>query len=431
MSGDGSTRDRVGVRYTRWGVVAAGGGGGRIASEFLFADDMPGVEDRVVIMNTHPSDIRRAIEQFDDRARNVEETLQSHAFTFGSRDGAGNKFQHGRECAEEDVDVIVRQLSNSVAASNALLYVSTLGGGTGNGSIPYLIRQLSGDLDDDLRQGWMDGVKHLSMAVWPFASESPHRQFNAVCGLSRHLLTPQGTQNADMTILVSNEHLNRSIEGYDDSEENQNRERVNRMIPAAVNLMTAAGREADEVIDVEDYVSQPSDLGVFNFTFALTEDNPSPAIGPRTLFELASEQTYVPLDIETCRAVFGVIRAPREEVDDRTLTAASATAALDDWRRDMGIDSTGDATVIPRRDGKQTRDALLLLGGFDLDQLLAGSLDDYEAYKERIQAAQMLQSGNDETIEEVERLERNLRLYRKQNSSAPGDDRLSMGVTEP
>jgi cell division GTPase FtsZ len=395
-------------RYTSWGVVAAGGGGGRIASQFLIGDPTPGIGDRIVVMNTHPTDIRRTIEQLSDRVPDIEERFREHAFVFGSRDGAGNKFQHGRECVVEDADEIVRRLSDGIATANALLYVSTLGGGTGNGTVPYLVRQLNGEFSDEQYRGWMDGLNHVTLAVWPFAAESEHRQYNAVCGLSRLLLTPDREQNADMVLLASNEHLG--------SDGGQDRDVVNSKLPDAVELMIAAGRRADEVVDVEDYVSQPSDINCFHFSFGLAKEK-SPSIGPRWLFEQAAESTYVPMDVETCRAVFGVIRAPREDVESRKLTGAAATNALNEWKREHGISATGDATVIPAE--TDTRDALLLLGGFDLDRLLSGSMEAFQSYKSQLAGNQLL-GGSDEkntTLDEIERLEENLEVYRRINSS--------------
>jgi hypothetical protein len=415
---DGEDRDERGRgsadrRYTSWGVVAAGGGGGRIASEFFVDDPTPGVDDRVVLMNTHPADIRLTIEQLSERAPDIEERFREHAFVFGSRDGAGNKFQHGRECVAEDADEVVRRLSSEVAAANALLYVCTLGGGTGNGTVPYLIRLLKGELDEGAYSGWMDGLNHVALAVWPYASESEHRQYNAVCGLSRLMLTPDRAQNADMVLLASNEHLGEA------SGDDVDRGVVNRKLSEAVSLMIAAGRRTDEVIDVEDYVSQPSDIGCFHFTFGL-ERGLSSAIGPKWLFEQAAESTYAPMDPATCRAVFGVIRAPREEVESRELTAATATRALDEWKREHDVSATGDATVVPAE--TDSRDALLLLGGFDLDELLANSWDQFESYRSQLAANQLLDSDNDATVEEVDTLAENLELYRRINSSTDRGD---------
>jgi hypothetical protein len=274
------------------------------------------------------------------------------------------------------------------------------------------------------------------------------------------MMRPSGVQNADMTLLVSNEHLSRADSGDEadrirdeggavadadgarprgrrgrngggsgdggspnpaavDTERGSltGRDRVNRLVPPAVELMTAAGRDGDEIIDVEDYVSQPSDLGVFHFTFGLATDMHH-TLGPEPLFDNASENTYAPLDLETCRAVFGVVRVPPSDLDDRSVTATSATAGLDAWRDLHGIDATGDATVVPRHDGKNTRDALLLLGGFDLDPLLDDRLDAYESHKRKIEERQTFQADSEIDVD-FDAIEMNLRRYCRQNNSAP------------
>src|SRR6056297_2336055 len=117
--------------YTRWAIVASGEGGGRIASQFFTRSDNPGIDDRILVMNTNRADIRNTIGRIESSLAEGEDPSR-HALEFGSQQGAGNFFVTGREAAEEDLDRIVGTIQDVGAGTDAFLHTGTLGGGTGN-----------------------------------------------------------------------------------------------------------------------------------------------------------------------------------------------------------------------------------------------------------------------------------------------------------
>jgi len=49
--------------FTRWSVIASGEGGGRIASQFFDRTENPGIDDRILVMNTNRADLRNTIDR--------------------------------------------------------------------------------------------------------------------------------------------------------------------------------------------------------------------------------------------------------------------------------------------------------------------------------------------------------------------------------
>ncbi|MFB6196658.1 MAG: hypothetical protein ABEI52_00095, partial [Halobacteriaceae archaeon] len=199
-------------QFTRWAALAAGEGGGRVASQFFARSENPGIDDRIFVINTNRSDIRNTIQRMQEQMQTDEEDdlFGQFALDFGSTQGVGNNFALGKEAAQSDLNRIVEEIKPRFTGSDAILYITTLGGGTGNGSVPYLINEFKRGLSDDLREEWMSDLIHAAFAIWPYYYEPPQRHFNAVCGLSRLLRRSGGGQNADMVVLAANSHIDDS-----------------------------------------------------------------------------------------------------------------------------------------------------------------------------------------------------------------------------
>lgn len=391
--------------YTRWAVIASGEGGGRIASQFFTRSDNPGIDDRILVMNTNRADIRNTISRI---GTNIDDDPWGrHALEFGSREGAGNFFITGQECAEEDLDRIIGSIEDVVTGghADAFLHTATLGGGTGNGSIPYVIDQFNNGLESGMGEGWMDDVTHVSLAVWPYYHEAPQRQFNSVCGLSRLLRSQDGSQNADMVLLVANSHLT------DDEARDNNFDKVNEQIISAIDLMISAGRETRGVIDVRDYVAVPSQIGAYHFTPAVATGMNGDLLELKYMFDKASDNTFVPMDVSTSRVTYAVVRAPEEMIESGAMTETDVQSAFNDWKRDQGLlGASGMTSLTPKRERGNDVDILLLLGGFDLNPLLDHSWEEFQAYKESLQSGRSL--GNDRLSEAaLRRIEDNLTEY--------------------
>ena len=79
--------------FTRWGVVASGEGGGRIASQFVQGTENPGIDGRILAMNTNRADLRNTLDRMEKNLPSGDENvdlMQEYGLEFGSQQGAGN-----------------------------------------------------------------------------------------------------------------------------------------------------------------------------------------------------------------------------------------------------------------------------------------------------------------------------------------------------
>ncbi|SDR44148.1 FtsZ/tubulin family protein [Natronobacterium texcoconense] len=402
--------------FTRWSVIASGEGGGRITSQFFDRTENPGIDDRILVMNTNRADLRNTIDRMREQLHDEqgeEEMMGSYALEFGSQQGAGNFFPNGEACARESLDRIVNRIKDNFGHADAFMHVATLGGGTGNGSIPYVVDQFKHgleDLDDDgAAEEWMDSVIHTAFGVWPYYTEPPQRHFNAVCGLSRLLRVDDGGQNADMVLLAANSHL--------DDEENGNGrhyDSINDAIITAVDLMIGAGRETRSVIDVKDYVTIPSQMDAYHFTPAVATDLNGEVYELEYMLDQAAGNTYVPMDVGTTQAAYAIVRAPESMIENDAITEPDVYGAFRDWTEKHDINVAGQASLTPKRGRGSDVDVLLLLGGFDLNPLLEHSWDEFEMLGDSLAGGGRGESDLSES--ELDRIVDNLESYVDRNA---------------
>ncbi|CAP15403.2 FtsZ/tubulin family protein [Halobacterium salinarum] len=395
-------------RFTRWAVIASGEGGGRIASQFFTRRSNPGIEERIVVMNTNRTDIKNTIQRLEGRFGETD--FEDHVVVFGNEEGAGNVFADGERLAEESFDEILRDINTNMGSgADAFMHVATLGGGTGNGSIPYVIRRFKDGVDSTQYEGWMQDIIHAAIGVWPYEDEPPQQQFNAVCGLSRLLRKPDGTQNADMVLLGANSHIAQIDE--DDDPRNHPNDAVNERLIEAFDLLVSGGRETQGVIDVQDLISVPSQIGAYHFTPAVATEMNANVYNLEYMFDAAADNAFVPLDVSTTKAAYAIVRAPRSLAEEE-ITENEVSTAFESWKRDKGIEAPGMSTVSITDDSRNNVDVLLLLGGFDLEPLLDRSWDAYETHKGRLERGRRL--GNTSiSADQMQRIEENLNEYRR------------------
>ena len=401
--------------FTRWSVVASGEGGGRIASQFFSRAENPGIDGRILVMNTNRSDLRNTIDRLKEHmgtSSDEEQLMQENALEFGSQEGAGNFFPNGEACAKEDIDRVVNRIENEMPNSDALMHIATLGGGTGNGSIPYVIDQFKNGLTDATTDvpSWIGSTIHAAFGVWPYYYEQPQRHFNAVCGLSRLLKTEDNTQNADMVLLAANSHIEEASgdgTGQYDS--------INDAIIQAIELMIGAGRQTRSVIDIKDYVTLPSQMNAYHFTPAIVTDVDGSIFELEYILEQAAENTFVPMSVETTQAAYAIVRAPESMIDSGEISEPDVYSAFRSWTDSHDINVAGQASLTPKRGKGTDVDVLLLLGGFDLNPLLDHSWDNFEMLRESLAGSQG--GGETElTTAELDRVVSNLREYVDANS---------------
>ena len=406
--------------FTRWAVIASGEGGGRIASQFFERTENPGIEDRILLMNTNRADIRNNINRI---ARNIsideEEINRKYTVDFGPKDGAGNKFHWGEENIRQEEDRIFREIEAAeIDEADAFLYITTLGGGTGCGSVPYLIHSLRANPPT----GAFRDITHVALAAWPFEYEGAQMHFNAVAGLSRLLNWYDNSQTADIVLLADNTHLaNEVVDNVVTTSRNGGlgeKEKVNQAIISVVDLMIAAGRETFSTTDVIDIMAWPAQRDTRHLTPGLALDMET-IYDLEMPFDVAADNTFAPIDPTTAEGVIAIVRAPRSEIGNQDrFTESGVMKALDSWLEKNGFDQDSTMkmqTLTPSDKKTDTYDVMLLFTGFDIDPLLDKSMPKFDALLDGSRGGQFMSKFDDPikdyTRQDFVRLKQNLEDY--------------------
>lgn len=407
--------------YTHWGMVGAGQSGRRIVTRFLERAETSVVGERVVLVETPGGVSAHSVDRVASALSTDPGVVGAeHVAEFGPRGGVGYDFFESARRAESDFETLSRRIVGTLDASDALLYVLGLGGGTGNGAVPSLVAHLSqGDVADATAESaastaseseqppWLDHVEQFALAAWPFESEPPQRHFNAVCGLSRLVACEDGSPNADMTMLASNSRVAERVgDDGEASERTDDLGRVNDLLAAALDLFLSSSEGAWNVVGPTEYVDPARWLNARHGTFGAALDRPL-CLSLRSVLDAAAENAFVPLDPSTAMTAYAVVRAPASRIESGEVTARAVQRAFAEWRTERGVDdAVGMATLVDAPDRGETMDALVFLGGFDLEPLVAESREDYERVK-----ATFADRGREDALERVERIEANLREY--------------------
>ena len=406
--------------FTRWAVIASGEGGGRIASQFFQRTENPGIGDRILLMNTNRADIRNNINRI---VRSVsidqEEITQKYTVDFGPKDGAGNKFHWGEENIRQEEDRVFEEIEAAeIDEADAFLYITTLGGGTGCGSVPYLVNSLR---ETPPSPAFAD-TTHVALAAWPFEYEGAQMHFNAIAGLSRLLNWYDGSQTADIVLIADNSHLAETVaENMTTVSGNGGlgqKDAVNQALIEVIDMMIAAGRETYGTTDVIDIMAWPSQRNTRHLTPGLALDMET-IYDLEMPFDMAAENTFAPIDPTTAEGVIAVVRAPRAEIGKRErFTEPGVMKALDSWLEKNGFDRDSTMkmhTLTPTDEKTDTYDVMLLFTGFDVDPLLEKSMPKFDALLDGSQEGQFM-SKFDEPMKEYsrqdfQRLKQNLETY--------------------
>lgn len=420
--------------FTSWAVLAAGEGGSKIASQFFERTDNPGIQDRILLMNTNNADLRNNIQRIAPHVHIDQQELERrYTVDFGPIDGAGNKFHWGEESTRQDED---RVLENIAAAeldtAGAFLFITTLGGGTGCGSVPYLINKVRNDPPSPA----FGNITNVALAAWPFEYEGAQRDFNAIAGLSRLLNWYDGSQTADIVLLVDNSRLAELATDADsrlaDSLSWQSgtrpgggdrgglgeKETVNRVLIKAIDMMIAAGRETHGVTDIVDIMAWPSQRDTRHLVPGLALDVET-IFDFELAFDMAAESVFAPVDPSTASGTIAVIRAPRSKIDvNGRFTEPGVMKALDDWHEANGFNP--DETMkmhalVPSDEKTDTYDVMLLFTGPDIDSLVERSMPAFEGMLEDSREGQFMEKFDrpekDYSKQDFVRLKQNLERY--------------------
>ncbi len=395
---------------TRWGIVASGQGANRIGFLYYAKYRNPAIDDRVLLLNTTPADVKpeKPLEKLfeaDPELREVYESIRKRRVCIFGRtpSGAGNNWTVGEREAMDDFHTIRRYIASlNLRPQDVLLGIATLGGGTGNGSLPYIIHRMR----TDPGVGMEKMNNFLALGILPYDFEAPQRHFNAVCGMSR-LLRYAGRQNAALLILVDNSQVERVL-GLGGREDRYMR--INSEIIRCIHMLIAPSiYTSSATIDIADYYQLPSSLGITHFTPCMSWGNDPEVMGIEAMLESASANPLVPLDRGKATMAYVILAVPESAVLEGTLTQEMLEEEVRSWaERHLaggggGLVRYASLVAVPE---KRDVDVLILLGGFSLRKLMEKLGDKYHKFRECL-------TPRDGAIEQgkVEEIERELRRY--------------------
>lgn len=397
-------------RRSHWSILGSGEGGTRIASLYFSQTPHPSVERRIMMMNSNPgdldsilADLRTRLDGQEGADERIDEINQGHVVEFGEHRGAGNLFTQGEDYAAMHFETSIRRkmMAVGIGQGDALVSLTTLGGGTGNGSVPYIIQSMKtkGGLG-------LDKVHHFAVAAWPFANEDAHRHFNAVAGLSR-LLVQEGTgkPNADWVLLCDNTQMaamNKEGGGNGDDFFG-----INSRIADALDLLTAGGRRAMNIIDVEDLIRLPGRMGLTHFTCGLSTGNDPEMVQLELALDFALAESFLKVDPRSVLVAYLIVRVPEGLVGKYEFTAKGVLDTFTRWHKKNLRTVVGMSSLTVSDSDDPGFDVLLVLGGFDLKPFLARPLRQFDQFSKILD----LQPGNEQLGQRLKRIRKNLDDY--------------------
>ncbi len=428
---------------TEWGMIASGEGANKIAIQYLAEFQSKYMSDRILLLNTTASDIRpekafgaRLTPEFQSILQKIK---KEKTCIFGSApSGAGNVWKIGEEEAAKDFETIRRYFANSqLAQADVILGLATLGGGTGNGSLPYIISQLKNKMPTAAQSNY------ISLGIWPLNSEASQRHFNAVCGFTRLLKYGEGGKRNSELVLIAHNSQVADLVGLQAQGPAQDKfYLINREIIKAMDMMVApSGKASEATIDVADYYQLPTSFGVYHFTPCISWDNDPDVIGLEAGVELALRSPMCPLEPKTATMAYFIVRAPEKKLRDGTFTQEGLEDAARKLSSKFMAGSQGGLVRYCSLTSKEGDgfDAMVLLGGFSLKKLLAGSIGKFKSFSENLKrSGDALELKDDEhpniraaiKPEELEMIEGWLRDYSKKTEELISKARRGGGPDE-
>lgn len=409
---EGKERDK----FTRWIILASGEGAGRVASLYFTKMKNEAIDNRILLMNSNRSDIINTFIELENQAKSEDEKAliaqikQRNTLLFGGG-GAGNVYKEGEDYARKDFETKIRRPIEALGtvAGDVVLDIAALGGGTGNGSIPYIIHQMKHGTSVSLQNHI-----HVALAILPYSYEPPQRHFNTVCGLSRLLkFGGSSKQNSDMVLIVDNSKIAENIEMNEGIEPKFID--INKRIIKAIDLMIAPGRRSKGVIDIKDYVKFPSLLNLYHFTPCVSIDNDINFVGLEMALDEAANNSYVAMDPKTAVIAYLIVSVPEKYLNKGEFTEDKINDIFNGWKKDNVIGKMGMVSLAYTKSKKDTYDVLLLLGGFSLKQTLQKSWHEFKSLKKILMMAS--EGGHVElnnvklSVDEINMLEEILNNY--------------------
>jgi len=413
---------------TRWSIIASGEGANRISFLYYAKFRNPVIGDRVLLLNTSTADVKpeKTFDYILSREPGFRETFEKikreKICIFGkSPSGAGNNWKVGENEAREDFDTIRRYIANlGIGGRDVIMGITTLGGGTGNGSLPYIMNRLKyGDVAVSPGEN-----SYMAFGILPYDFEASQRFFNTVCGITRLLkFGEEGRQNADMLLLVDNSQVE-NILGITSDTREERYHRINQEIIKAISMMIApGGRQARSTIDISDYYQLPSNIGTYHFTPCMSLGNDPEIFSIETALDTAINRPMVPVDPKTATMAYIIVVAPEKYIERGIFSQEELERITRDWAVKNLAGRRGGVlrySSLVSSNEKDTLDVMILLGGFSLKGIISKCLQKYYDFKESLEVDRghiEVADADDPRIrvrirvEDIERIEERIKEY--------------------
>ena len=237
-------------------MIGFGQAGGKIVDKFLAYDERHNsdIVRAAVAVNTAKADLM-GLENIPQESR----VLIGQSRVKGHGVGADNEL--GAEIAEEDIDEVQGAIDSiPVHEVDAFLVVAGLGGGTGSGGAPVLVRELSRVYD----------VPVYALGVLPGRDEGAMYHVNAARSLKTLV------SQADSTLLVDNDAWRSSGESVEAGYES-----INQAVAQRIGLLLASGEAVDgigeSVVDASEVINTLRGGGIAAVGYASAEAAPDAA----------------------------------------------------------------------------------------------------------------------------------------------------------
>jgi cell division GTPase FtsZ len=230
-------------------LIGVGQAGGKVAAALSDFDDRNdfGAVTGALAVNSAQSDLQ---------SLPLDSVLIGAATVNGH--GVGGDNELGTEVMREDAHEVLNAIDGrTTTRAEAIFVVAGLGGGTGSGGAPYLVKELQEVYE----------MPVYGLGILPGSDEGALYQANA--GRSLKTLT----READATLVVDNDAWRSAGESLESGYE-----RINERIARRVGLLLASGEAVDgvgeSVVDSSEVINTLSAGGVASLGYAVAEASP-------------------------------------------------------------------------------------------------------------------------------------------------------------
>ena len=232
------------------GLIGVGQAGGKLLDEFLAYDAKTGssIVRSAVAVNTAATDLQ-GLKNVPENNRILigQSRVKGH--------GVGGDNELGASIMQENIEEVQGAI-NTVADIDAFLVVSALGGGTGSGGSPVLIRRLQELYEEPV----------YALGVLPARGEGGLYSFNA----ARSLRTV--VREADNLFLFDNDAWRETGESVDDAYGTLNEELVQRFgVLFSAGEIDASADVAQSVVDSSEIINTLAGGGISSVGYAVAD----------------------------------------------------------------------------------------------------------------------------------------------------------------